>query len=53
MRAADETRAMREWHLEVERIQLRDAWLAYDAAKTRLVRMRRAVGTSPRAKNRK
>ena len=50
MRAADETRAMREWHLEVERIQLRDAWLAYDAAKTRLVRMRRAVGTSPRAK---
>ena len=50
MGAADEQRALREWHLEVERRQLRDAWLRYDAAKTRLVRMRRAVGTSPRSK---
>lgn len=44
-------RAERAWHAAVEEWELRRAKLPYDAAKTRLRRMREATGSNPRKKN--
>lgn len=49
----DAVRAEREWLAAIEEWEWRQAKRPYDAAKTRLKRMRRAAGASPRGKKSK
>lgn len=41
-------KADRDWHIDLERWEYRRLKLPYDAAKTRLRRMREVTGTNPR-----